>query len=58
MDMNEDIQKKMQTLIYALTKNAARFSYLEFLEDYGITMEDYAEIKKVWEEKLGVKPYV
>lgn len=56
--MNEDIQKKMQTLIYALTKNAARFSYLEFLEDYGITMEDYAEIKKVWEEKLGVKPYV
>lgn len=56
--MNEDLQKKMQTIMYALTKNAARNSYLEFLDDWGISEEDYDEITKVWEEKLGVKPYV
>lgn len=56
--MNEDLQKKMQTLMYALTKEAARSSYVEFLEDRGISEDDYEEIKKVWEEKLGVKPYV
>lgn len=56
--MSEHLQKKMQTLIYALTKHAARNSYSDFLEDWGISEEDYAEIKKIWEEKLGVKPYV
>lgn len=57
-DMDEDLQKKMQKIMYALTKNAARNSYAEFLEDWGISDDDYEEIKKVWEEKLGIKPYV
>lgn len=56
--MNEDLQKKMQTIMYALTKNAAETSYSEFLEEWGVSDEDYNEIKKVWAEKLGVKPYV
>jgi len=56
--MNEELQKKMQTIMYALTKNAARQSFSEFLEDWDISDEDYDEIKKVWAEKLGVKPYV
>ena len=56
--MNEDLQKKMQTLMYFLTKNAARSSYREFLEQCGIDDHDYEEIKAIWKEKLGVKPYV
>jgi len=56
--MGEEIQKKMQTIMYALTKNAARSSYVEFLEDWGITEDDYEQIKAIWAEKLGVKPYV
>lgn len=56
--MDDEIQKKMQTLMYFLTKNAARQSYAEFLEDLNITEEDYEEIKALWKEKLGVTPYV
>jgi hypothetical protein len=56
--MNEYLQKKMQAIMYALTKNAARNSYSEFLEDLDIGEEDYEEIKQVWKDKLGVEPYV
>jgi hypothetical protein len=56
--MKEELQVKMQKLMYALTKNAARWSYAEFLEDLGISDEDYAAIKSEWLEKIGVKPYV
>lgn len=56
--MNEDLQKKMQTIMYALTKNAACISYVEFLEYWGITEDDYEQIKAIWAEKLGVKPYI
>ena len=56
--MTEELQKKMQTLMYFLTKNAARSSYVEFLEECGINYDEYQEIKEVWAEKLGVKPYV
>ncbi len=56
--MNEELQKKMNALMYALTKNAARNSYSEFLDGCGIDDNDYKEIKTIWKEKLGVKPYV
>ena len=56
--MTDELQKKVQTLMYMLTKNAARNSYTEFLEDCGIDDDDYDEIKKIWQEKLGIKPYV
>lgn len=55
---SEHINKKMQTIMYALTKEAARFSYKEWREEWGITNEEYVEIKKIWKEKLGIKPYV
>ena len=56
--MSEEIQKKMKSIMYALTKNAAQYSYREFLENLGITEEDYKEIKKEWADKLGATPYV
>jgi len=56
--MNEELQKKMQKLMYFLTKNSARGSYREFLEDLDISEEDYQEIKRVWKDQLGITPYV
>lgn len=57
-EIGEVLQKKMQRLMYALTKNAARSSYSDFLEELSISDEDYEEIKAIWLDKLGVKPYV
>jgi hypothetical protein len=56
--VSDALQKKMQNLMYYLTKEAARTSYREFLEFLEIDDEEYARIKSIWKEKLGVKPYV
>jgi hypothetical protein len=56
--MDEELQKKMQTLMYHLTKNAARYNYAEFLDDCEISVEDYIRIKAIWREQLGITPYV
>ena len=56
--MEEELQKKMQRLMYSLTKDAARSSYAEYLEELNISDEEYMKIKKVWLDKLGIKPYV
>ncbi len=56
--MTPELQKKMQDLMYVLTKNAARFSYRKFLEDIEISDEDYAIIKAEWKDKLGIVPFV
>ena len=55
--MDKELQKKMQDLMYRLTKDAARTSYREFLENCGISEEDYEKIKDIWGEKLGIVPY-
>jgi len=52
------MKTKMQTIMYYLTKNAARESYKEFREDIGISDSDYEEIKDTWKEKLDIEPYV
>lgn len=52
------IEEKMQTIMYALTKNAARVSYMDFLENCGISDDDYEKITQIWKEKLGITPYV
>ncbi len=51
--MNEELQKKMNTLMYALTKEAARSSFVEWLEEWGITEEEYEQIKAHW-KTLGI----
>jgi hypothetical protein len=50
--------KKFSTLMYWLTKNAARDSFIEFLDDIDLSLEDYVEIKKHLKEKYGVETYV
>ncbi|PHM37142.1 hypothetical protein [Xenorhabdus innexi] len=49
--------EKLQTLIYFLTKEAARDSFSEFRAEIGISDEEYQEIKN-WFKQLGVEPYV
>ncbi|MDF7242982.1 hypothetical protein ACUJ8S_00705 [Proteus mirabilis] len=49
--------EKLQTLMYYLTKEAARNSFMEFLEDIEISKEEYDEIKE-WFKQFDIKPYV
>ena len=51
--MNEDLSKKMNTLIYFLTKEAARSDFVEFLENCNVSQDEYDLIKKEW-EKIGM----
>jgi hypothetical protein len=53
-----DINKKMQRLLYQLTKDAARNSFSEYLELLGITQDEYEQIKNILKEKLNVDLYV
>tara|TARA_R110002033_G_scaffold154855_1_gene191185 strand:- start:151 stop:285 length:135 start_codon:yes stop_codon:yes gene_type:complete len=39
-------KKKMNNLMYALVKGAARCSFSEFLEELDISYDDYAAIKE------------
>lgn len=54
--MNEKVEfpEGFSNLMYALTKEAARQSFLDFLEEWGI--ENYDEIK-AFLIKNGVKTY-
>ncbi|ENL6904459.1 hypothetical protein AB5R89_002355 [Enterobacter ludwigii] len=54
MDEKVEFPSGFSNLIYALTKEAARNSFLDFLEEWGI--EDYDEIK-AFLAKNGVKTY-
>ena len=51
--MNDELKVKMNRLIYSLTKDAARSSFIEYLENCGITEEEYDLIKEEW-EKIGM----
>ena len=51
--MNIIQREKMNTLMYSLIKDAARYSFQEYLDDHGISEEDYQEIKKEW-AKIGI----
>jgi putative phage-type endonuclease len=50
---------KLNNLMYALTKHAARNSFIDFLEEWGLSEEDYAEVKAYLNSSLGeVKTYL
>ena len=51
--MNDELIKKMNHLMYYLTKMAARSSFADFLEDLDITEDEYKEIKAQW-AKIGI----
>ena len=51
--MNIIQKEKMNSLMYFLVKGAARYSFTEFLEELGISDEDYKAIKEEW-AKIGI----
>ena len=51
--MNDELKVKMNSLMYFLVRGAARYSFSEFLEEVGISDDEYKEIKKEW-EKIGI----
>jgi len=54
----EHLQDQMQQLMYGLLKLATRDSFVEFLDWWGISKDDYEKIKEIWKDKLGIIPYV
>ncbi|NGM81243.1 hypothetical protein G5B47_02320 [Paenibacillus sp. 7124] len=53
--MNNEV---FSTLMYALTKHAARDSFLDFLDSWGITEADYYDICGYLKETYDVRTYV
>jgi len=50
--------KKFEKLMYYMTKESARISFVDFLESIGLTEDDYEEIKKHLKETYGIKTYL
>ncbi|MEC0167902.1 hypothetical protein [Paenibacillus graminis] len=53
--MNNEV---FSQLMYALTKHAARDSFVDFLESWGIAEADYYDICGYLAENYGVRTYV
>lgn len=47
-----------ETLMYYLIKDACRESFIEWLEDRGLTEDDYEKIKIELEKQYNIKMYV
>ena len=50
--------KKFEKLMYGLLKNASRDSFVDFLEMWEITEDEYEEIKKHLETTYSIKLYL
>jgi hypothetical protein len=55
--MNDDLMQKANSLFYALTKDAARNSFIEYLEDAGVTQDEWQEIKSEITSKTGIESF-
>ena len=53
--MNDDLKTKAETMFYFLTKEAARNSFAEFLEENDVTDDEWQSIKAHITEKTGIK---
>lgn len=50
--------KKFEKLMYGLLKNASRDSFVEFLELWDISEDEYEAIKQHLESTYGIKLYL
>ena len=53
--MNEALIAKAETMFYFLTKEAARTSFVDFLEGCGVSEDEWTEIKKEITEKTSIE---
>lgn len=56
--MNKDNKEAFNKMMYAMTKQAAKHSFIEFLEELEITEEQYEDIKKELFDKYETKMYI
>lgn len=47
--------KSLERFMYGLMKEARRHSFMDFLENWDITEEEYEEIEKFFKEGLNIK---
>ena len=50
-EMNENLKKKTNKLFYGLMKMAKRESFIDFLEYWGISYDEYEEIKEYFKKE-------
>jgi tRNA A37 threonylcarbamoyladenosine biosynthesis protein TsaE len=53
--MNDDLIKKANAMFYRLTKDAARYSFIEYLEDAGLTLDEWEKIKSEITSKTKIE---
>ncbi|MGD6876865.1 hypothetical protein [Bacillus infantis] len=46
--------EKLDTLMYALMKEARRTSLMDFIHNWGISTKEYEEIEKWFEDELKI----
>jgi hypothetical protein len=56
--VDEEQKRVFCVLMYALTKDAARNSFINFLDNWGIKNEEYEQVKMYLKENYGIKTYV
>lgn len=57
-ELSDGHKEDFNRLMYGLTKTAARESFVEWLDKWGVAEEDYDVISKYLKDKYGVKTYV
>ena len=55
MKMTPELKKKAETMFYFLTKEAARSSFMEFLEGCDVTDDEWDQIKEEITSKTGIE---
>jgi len=50
-EMNENLKKKTNILFYGLMKEARRQSFIDFLEYWEISYDEYEEIKEYFKKE-------
>ena len=59
MKLKEPELSKMSTLMYFLIKNAARSSFVDFLKELDLTLDDYNNLRDIMIKEFGIsKPYL
>lgn len=55
--LDEKELKEINSVMYRMTKDSARYSFVEYLEFYGTRMETWEKFKN-WLAENGIKTYL
>lgn len=51
------MNEKINRLMYALTKHASNGDWVDFLDAWGLTLEEYQQIEKYLKRNYGITTY-